>query len=122
MVSVVVLVTELDLPSLDINQLHFVGGSKTHVCAFAGVDIPNDRLNERPQISRSAMMHFEHNGSVAIVFNRHSFSELVCRGHLEQKLIVNREKSRIVTRGIRPFNPLGLPEDRRSGTVTLKVR
>jgi hypothetical protein len=27
------------------------------------------------------MMHFEHNGGVAIVFNRLSFSEIVCCGH-----------------------------------------
>jgi len=37
------------------------------------------------------MMDFEHNGSVAVVFNRHPFSEIVCRSHLEQKLIVNRD-------------------------------
>jgi hypothetical protein len=32
------------------------------------------------------MMHFEHNGSVAIVFNRHSFSEIVCRGHFWEEV------------------------------------
>jgi hypothetical protein len=48
-------------------------------------------LYERPQISRSTMMDFEHNGSVAVVFNCHPFSEIVCRSHLEQKLIVNRD-------------------------------
>ena len=82
MKPIVVPVAEFQGGAIDIDELHFVGGPKTHVCAFAGLDIPNDRLNERPQISRSAMMHFEHNGSVAIVFNRHSFSEIVCRGHL----------------------------------------
>src|SRR5437762_2105126 len=81
MKAIVVLVAEFQGSAIDIDELHFVGGTKTHVCTFAGVDIPNDRLNERPQIARSAMMHFEHNGSVAIVFNRHSFSEIVCRGH-----------------------------------------
>jgi hypothetical protein len=31
-------------------------------------------------------MDFEHNGGVAVVFNCHPFSEIVCRGHLKQKL------------------------------------
>src|SRR5437667_212603 len=67
--------------SIDLDGFAFFDEERD-INGFTGVDIPNDSLNERPQISRSAMMHFEHNGSVAIVFNRHSFSEIVCRGHL----------------------------------------
>src|SRR5580693_3759144 len=81
MVSVVVLVTELDLPSLDIHQLDFVGGTKTHIRALARADVANDRLDECAQISRRPVMHFEHNGSVAVVLYGHSFSEIVRGSH-----------------------------------------
>jgi hypothetical protein len=84
MEPVVILVTELEDRAIDIDELDLVSGTKTHVCAFAGVDISNDRLHERPQISRSTMMDFEHNGSVAVVLNCHPFSEIVCRSHLQR--------------------------------------
>ena len=35
MIAVVILVTELELFSLDIDQLDLIGGTKTHVSAFA---------------------------------------------------------------------------------------
>ena len=80
MIAVAILVTELELFSLDIDQLDFVGGTKADVGAFAGVDVADDRLDEGAQIPRRAMMHFKNNGGVAIVFDGHSFAEIVrCR-------------------------------------------
>ena len=67
MVTAVVLVTEFDLFSIDIDQLDFVGRAEAHVRALAGIDVTNDGLDEGAQISRRAMMHFEDNGGVAIV-------------------------------------------------------
>ena len=46
MVTAVVLVTELDLFSIDIDQLDLVGRTKTDIGAFAGVDVTNDRLDK----------------------------------------------------------------------------
>src|SRR5438046_10502797 len=81
MKSVTIFVTKLEILSLDLNQLHFVGRTKTDVGALAGVNITDDRLDERAQISGRAMMNFEHNGRVAVVFNRHSFAKIVCRSY-----------------------------------------
>jgi hypothetical protein len=81
MVTAVVLVAELDLFSIDVDHLDLVGGTKTDVGAFPGIDVTNDGLDEGAQISRGAMMHFEHNGGVAIVFDRLSFAEIVRCGH-----------------------------------------
>src|SRR5436190_1282902 len=60
MKSVTIFVTKLEILSLDLNQLHFVGGTKTDIGALAGVNITDDRLDERAQISGRAMMDFEH--------------------------------------------------------------
>jgi predicted aldo/keto reductase-like oxidoreductase len=81
MVSVVVLVTELDRGPVDIHQLDFVGRTETHIGALAGIDVANNCLNECPQVSRGAVIDFQNNGGVAIVFYRHSFSEIVRSGH-----------------------------------------
>ena len=72
MVPVAVLVGELELFSLDVDQLDLVGGTKTDIRALAGVDVTNYGLYERAQIPRRAMMHFEHHGRITIVFNGHS--------------------------------------------------
>jgi hypothetical protein len=81
MEPVVVLITEVQVLSFDIDQLNLVGRTEPDVGAFAGVDVANDRLHKRTQISRRAMVHFEHDGSVAVVFNRHSFAEIVRCSH-----------------------------------------
>ena len=73
---------------VDVDQLDFVGRTKPDVGAFPGVDVANDRLDKRAQIARRAMVHFENNGGVAIVFNCHSFAEIVCGCH-EKKLVTN---------------------------------
>jgi hypothetical protein len=82
MISVVVLVTELERRAIDVDQLHFIGRAETDVGALAGIDVANDGLDKRAQISRRAMMHVEDNGGVAIVFYRLSFAEIVrgCHG------------------------------------------
>src|SRR3977135_1904071 len=79
--SVAVPVTELDRRAIEIDQLDFVRRTEAHIGALAGADVTNDRLDERAQISRRAMIDFENNGGVAIVFYRHSFSEIVSSGH-----------------------------------------
>jgi hypothetical protein len=80
MVSVAVLVTEFELFSLDLHKLHLVSRTKANIGALAGVDVTNDGLDERSQISRRAMMDFEHNSRVAIVFYGHSSAKIVgCR-------------------------------------------
>ena len=81
MESVVVFVTELELLSLDVDQFHFVGRTEADIRTLARINVANDRLDKGAQIARSAMMHFKHNSGVAIVFNRHSFAEIVCGGH-----------------------------------------
>ena len=83
MVTAAVLVTKFDLLPLDIDQLDFVGRTEAHIGALAGVDIANDGLDKSAQVSRRAMMDFEHNGSVAIVFYRLSFAEIVSSGHIK---------------------------------------
>ena len=75
---------------VDVDQLDLVGRTEAHVGAFAGVDVTNDRLDKSAQISRRAMMHFEDNGGVAIVFYRHSFAEIVCCGH---EIVIGRTVS-----------------------------
>src|SRR5207244_12130691 len=57
--------------------------TKPDICAFSGVDVVDDRLDKRAQISRRSMMHFEHNGCVAIVFYGHSSAKIVGCGHRE---------------------------------------
>ena len=86
METVIVLVAELELLRDDIDQFHFVGRTEADIGAFAGVDVADDRLDERAQISRGAMMHFEDNGGVAIVFDCHSFAEIVCGGHRDESV------------------------------------
>ena len=86
MITVVVLVAEFQGGAVDIDKLDLVGGTETDIGAFAGIDVANDGLDKGAQISRGAMMHFQDNGSVAIVFNRHSFSEIVCRGHFWEEV------------------------------------
>jgi hypothetical protein len=81
MVSVVVLVTKFDLPPLDIDELNLVGRTETHVRAFASVDVPNDGLDERAQVSGRAVMHFKDDGGISIVFYRLSFAEIVRGSH-----------------------------------------
>ena len=81
MVSVAVLVTEFKLFSLDLHQLHLVSRTKANIGAFAGVDVTNDGLDECTQISGCAMMDFEHNSGVAIVFYGHSSAKIVGCGH-----------------------------------------
>jgi hypothetical protein len=66
---------------IDIDQLNFVGGTKAHVGAFPSVDVTNDGLDEGAQISGRAVIYFEDNGGVAIVFYRLSFAEIVRGGH-----------------------------------------
>src|SRR5437868_15309521 len=80
MVTVVVFVTELKLLPLDIDHLDLVSGPKPDVRAFAGIDVTDDRLDKRPQVSGCAMMDFQHNGGVAVVLYGHSFSEIVSCG------------------------------------------
>ena len=46
MIAVVIFVTELELFSLDIDQLDLVGGTEANVGAFAGVDVANDGLDK----------------------------------------------------------------------------
>jgi hypothetical protein len=77
MIPVAVLVTEFELFSLDLNQLHLVGRAKANIGALAGIDVADNRLDEGAQISGRAMMDFEHNGGVAIVFYGHSSAEIV---------------------------------------------
>ena len=80
MIAAAIIVTELELFSLDLDQLHLVSGTEPDIGAFAGVDVANDGLHERAQIPRRAMVHFEHNCWVAIVFYRHSSAKIVgCR-------------------------------------------
>src|SRR6266498_4532316 len=81
MIAVAVLVTELERFSLDLDQFHLVRRTESDIGALAGVDVANDRLDERAQIPRRAMMHFEHNGGVAIVFYGHSSAKIVGGEH-----------------------------------------
>ena len=86
MKSVAVFVTELEHLTVDVYQFHFVGRAKANIGALAGVDVTDDCLDKGAQISRRTVMHFEHDGGVAIVLNRHSFAEIVGCGHLERKV------------------------------------
>ena len=89
MVAVVVLVTELQRRAIDVDQLDLIGGTEAHIGALARVDITDDRLDERAQISRRAMLHVEDNGGVAIVLNRHSLPKIVRGCHKRERLIVD---------------------------------
>ena len=46
MISIAIFITELELFSLDLDELHLVGRSKADISAFAGVDVADDRLHE----------------------------------------------------------------------------
>src|SRR5205814_9974416 len=48
---------------------------------FPSVDEADDSLHERAQISRRAMVHLQHNSSVAIVFDGHSSAKIVGGRH-----------------------------------------
>ena len=87
MEAAVVLVTELERGPVDIDQFHLVGRTEADIGAFAGVDVTDDRLDKGAQVSRRAMMHFEDDGGVAIVFYCHSFAEIVCGGHGVELLV-----------------------------------
>ena len=86
MEAVVILVTELELPPFNVDQLHFVGRAEPHVGAFPGVDVANDCLDKGTQIPRRSMLHFEDNGRVAVVLYCHSFTKIVRCGHLGESL------------------------------------
>ena len=86
MVSAVVLVTELEGEPVHVHELDLVGRTKTDVSAFPGGDVADDRLHERAQVPRGPVVYFEDNGRVAIVFYRHSFSEIVCGCHRKLKV------------------------------------
>ena len=73
---------------IDIDQFDFVGRAEADIGALPGVDVADDRLDEGAQIPRRAVMHFEDNGGVAIVFYCHSFSEIVCGGHEEGRELI----------------------------------
>src|SRR4051794_14470142 len=73
----VVLVGELQGLPVHIDELDFVGRTKADIGAFPGPDVANDRLHKCPQVSRRAMLQFEHDGDVAVVLNCLSFSEIV---------------------------------------------
>ena len=81
MKSVAVFVTELEHLTVDVYQFHFVGRAKANIGALAGVDVTDDCLDECAQIAGGAMMHLQHNGRIAVVFDCHSFAKIVCRGH-----------------------------------------
>ena len=81
MIAVAIFVTEFERLSLDLNQFHLVGGAEADIGALAGVDVANDCLDECAQIAGGAMMHLQHNGRIAVVFDCHSFAKIVCRGH-----------------------------------------
>ena len=81
MIPVAILVTEFELFSLDLDQLHLVGRAKANIGALASIDVADNRLDEGAQISGRAMMDFEHNGGVAIVFYGHPPAKIVGCGH-----------------------------------------
>src|SRR5437763_17113294 len=81
MVAVVVLVTELERRAIDVDQLDLVGGTEADIGALARVDVADDRMDERTQISRRAMLDIEDNGGVASGFNRPSYSEILRGRH-----------------------------------------
>jgi len=81
MIAVVVPVAEFERGAIYIDKLNLVCGTETDIRAFTSIDVANDGLDEGTLISRGAMMHFQDNSSVAVVFNCHSFSEIVCRSH-----------------------------------------
>ena len=78
MVAVVILVTELELLSVDIDQIDLVGRTEADIGAVAGLNVTNDRLHERALVPGRAMMHLEDDGGVAIVLYRHSAAKIVC--------------------------------------------
>src|SRR5205823_11247561 len=71
----------LELFSVNLDQLHFVGGTEPDIGALPSVDEADDSLHERAQISRRAMVHLQHNSSVAIVFDGHSSAKIVGGRH-----------------------------------------
>src|SRR5207249_2559613 len=77
MIPVAVFITELEFFSINLDQLDLIGGTEPDISAFASVDVADDRLDESAQIPRCAMMHFQHNGGVAIVFDGHSSAKIV---------------------------------------------
>ena len=81
MVAVPIFVTEIELLPVDVDKLDFVGRTESDIGAFAGIDVTNNRLDKRAQISRGAMMHLQNNGGVAVVFYRLSFAEIVRGWH-----------------------------------------
>src|SRR5439155_23788011 len=90
MIAVSVLVTELKRLSLDLNRFDLVRRAEANIGALPCVDIADDRLDECAQISRGPMVDFQHDGGIAIVFDRHSSAKIVCRGH-SKKLRVGSE-------------------------------
>ena len=81
MISVAILVTELELFSLNLDQLDLVSGTETDIRALAGIDVSDDCLDERAQIAWCAMVHFQYDGRIAVVFDRHSSAKIVGGGH-----------------------------------------
>ena len=81
MISVAIFVTELELFSLDLDQLHLVGRTEANICALAGIDVSDDRLDECAQIAWCAMVHFQYDGRIAVVFDRHSSAKIVGGTH-----------------------------------------
>ena len=81
MVSAVILVAELEWPSSQLDELDFIGGTKTDIGTFPGPEIADDCLDKCTEISRRAVVHFKNDGRVAIVFYRHSSAEIICGCH-----------------------------------------
>ena len=81
MVALVVVVAEFQRRAARLDHIHLLGRGKPDVGRLAGSDVADDALHERAEVPRRAVVHFEHDGWVPVVADRHSFSQIVCCCH-----------------------------------------
>lgn len=74
-------VAELHLASLHRDHFDLLRGAETHVGGLAGADAPQRCLHECAEVSGSAVLAVQDDGDVAVVTDRHAFSQVVCGSH-----------------------------------------
>ena len=76
-----VFVTEIHLPGIHRDDLDLFRRAEPNVGRLAGPYAPDARLHKSAKIAGSAVLCVQDNRDIAVVIDRHSFSNVVCCCH-----------------------------------------
>ena len=80
-VALMVLVAELERTALEVDEFDFLGRTEADIARLPGLDAADDGLDKGAEVAGGAVGDFEHNIRVGVVFDGHSFAEVVGSGH-----------------------------------------